>query len=113
MHPIYSLKDTHYFEAHQSWRGREVVDRYNRTIGHVRDILVEEESLEEAVAEQQTLSAHTISADYVVVSIETGPVAHLLRHSPAVILPLAAFKDEGHVLLADADRDDLRAHVGP
>src|SRR5690348_9748088 len=53
MHPIYQLKETGLEEHHQKWLGREVRDRYGRHLGHVKEIMVEERTIEEAASEDK------------------------------------------------------------
>ena len=81
MHPMYKLKETHLEEDHKEWVGREVVDRYGRHLGHVKEILIEERTLEDALKEDRDPHGWTAKADFVVVNVETGLLARLrARH---------------------------------
>lgn len=107
MHPIYQLRETGLIEDHQNWIGREVRDRYGRHLGHVKEILVEERTFENAVREDQDPRAWTARADFVLVGVETGLLGRIhAQHT--VMLPVEAVQDKNGTLVADEDGDDIR-----
>lgn len=111
MHPIYQLKETGLVEDHQNWIGREVRDHYGRHLGHVKEILVEERTWDDAVREDKDPQAWTARADFVVVSVEAGLLDRIhARHT--VVLPVEALQDKDGRLVVDEDRDDIRVALG-
>jgi hypothetical protein len=111
MHPIYQLKDTRLIEDHQDWIGREVRDRYGRHLGHVKEILIEERTFEDAIREDQDTRAWTARADFVLVGVETGLLGRIhAQHT--VMLPIEAVHDEHGLLVADEDADEIRVALG-
>jgi hypothetical protein len=107
MHPIYKLKETHLDEPHQNWIGREVADRYGRRLGHVKEILVEERTLEDALKDDQDPQGWVGKADFAVVTVETGLLGRLkARH--VVMLPIDTIAERDGVLTVDEDGDEIR-----
>lgn len=107
MHPIYQLKETRLEERHKDWLGREVRDRYGRHLGHVKEILVEERSLEQAIQEDNDVRGWTARADFVIVGVETGLLGRL--HSQhTVLLPVDMVQEQDGALVADEDGDEIR-----
>ena len=111
MHPIYQLKDTGLNEPHKEWIGREVRDRYGRHLGHVKEILVEDRTLDDATREDQDVQAWTARADFVVVSVEQG-LLDRIHPQHTVMLALDVVQEKDGVLVADEDRDDIRTTLG-
>ena len=107
MHPVYKLKETHLEEDHKAWVGREVVDRYGRHLGRVKEILIEERTLDDALKEDRDPQGWTAKADFVVVNVETGLLARL-RARHVVMLPIGAVQEQSGVLAADEDGDEIR-----
>ena len=107
MLPVYQLKETHLEEPHKRWVGREVKDRYGHHLGHVREIMVEERTLEDALREDRDPQGWVARADFVTVGVETGLLGRL-RAQHTVMLPIDAVQEEGDVLVADADGDEIR-----
>ena len=107
MHPIYKLKETHLEEDHKHWVGREVVDRYGRRLGHVKEILIEERTLEDALREDRDPQGWTAKADFVVVNVETGVLARLHARR-VVMLPMSAIQERNGMLATDEDGDEIR-----
>jgi len=107
MHPIYKLKEARLEESHKSWVGREVVDRHSRHLGHVKEILIEERTFEDALKEDSDVSAWTARAHFAVVNVETGLLGRL-RARHVVMLPIDAMKAHGGALVADEDGDEIR-----
>jgi hypothetical protein len=104
---MYKLKETKLDEQHQSWVGREVVDRYGRHLGHVKEILIEERTLEDALKEDQDPQGWTARADFVVVNVETGLLGRI-RSRHVVMLPIDALREESGRLVCDEDGDEIR-----
>ena len=107
MHPIYQLKETHLEEGHKDWVGREVRDRYGRHLGHVKEILVEERTLEQALAEDRDPRGWAARADFIVVGVETGLLGRL-RAQHTVMLPIDTVQQRDRILVADEDGDEIR-----
>lgn len=107
MHPIYKLKETNLYESHQEWIGRKVVDRYGQAIGHVKEILVEERTFDDAILEDQNPLAWEVRPHLVVVHVERRPLDRF-RRQPVVMLPLDKFTEKGKVLVANADGGEIR-----
>lgn len=107
MHPIYELRKTGLEESHKDWIGREIRDRYGRHLGHVKEILVEERTLEDALKEDMDPQGWTAKADFVLVAIETGLLGRL-RAQHTVMLPIDVVQERDHVLVADEDGDEIR-----
>ncbi len=107
MHPLFKLKDTRLDEAHQTWIGRDVRDRYGRHLGHVKEILVEERTMEEACQEDQDPEGWAARADFAVVAVETGMLDRI-RARHVVMVPIASLREQDGVLVADEDGDAIR-----
>jgi|SRR5579862_3394682 len=107
MHPVYKLKETHLEEDHKHWVGRVVVDRYGHHLGHIKEILVEESTLEDALKEDGDVQGWTAKADFVVVNVETGLLGRL-RARHVVMLPVGAVEERNGVLATDEDGDEIR-----
>jgi hypothetical protein len=107
MHPIYKLRDTGLVEPHETWIGRAITDRYGRHLGHVKEILVEERTLGDALREDQDPQGWTARADFAVVNVETGLLGRL-RARHVVVLPLGAISEQGGHLTAYEDGDEIR-----
>jgi hypothetical protein len=107
MRPLYKLKETRLEEDHKQWVGREVMDRYGRHLGHVKEILIEERTLEDALREDRDPRGWTAKADFVVVNVETGVLGRLhARH--VVMLPISAIRERNGMLATDEDGDEIR-----
>jgi len=106
------LKETHLEEDHKAWVGREVVDRYGRHLGHVKEILIEERTLEDALKEDRDPHGWTAKADFIVVNVETGLLGRLhARH--VVMLPISAVQEQNGILVTNEDGDEIRIALLP
>ena len=108
MHPIYDLKAVHLEEPHASWIGREVIDRYGRRLGHVKQVMVEERTLDEALSEDHDPHGWAGKADFVAVTVETGLLGWL-RRGPTVMLPIAELHEHHGVLEVDENAAEIRS----
>ncbi len=104
---LFRLADTPLFEPRQRWRGMKVLDRYGRSIGVVKDVLVEHRTLEEVVRQERDDRAWGVRATYAVVAVGDGLLARLTgRHS--VLIPVSRLIEEDGVLRADEDLSHIR-----
>ena len=111
MHPVYPLKETRLEERHKAWIGREVRDHYGRHLGHVKEILIEDRTLEQAVAEDGDAQGWTARADFVSVGVETGLFGHVhAQHT--VMLPVDTVREQDGFLVAQEDGDEIRTALG-
>ncbi|HLG71724.1 MAG TPA: hypothetical protein VK009_14995 [Chloroflexota bacterium] len=111
MHPVYPLKEVRLDEPHKAWIGREVRDRLGRHLGHVKEVLVEERSVEQATAEDHDVRAWTARADFVLVGVETGLFGRV-RAQHTVMLPVDAIQERDGHLVAEEDADEIRTALG-
>lgn len=104
---LFRLADTPLFEPRQSWRGMKVVDRYGRSIGAVKDVLVEHRTLEEVVRQERDDRAWGVRATYAVVAVGDGLLARLTGRR-SVLIPVGRLTEEDGVLRADEDLSHIR-----
>ncbi|MBV9119444.1 MAG: hypothetical protein JOZ39_01955 [Chloroflexi bacterium] len=111
MHPLYKLRDTGLEEPQRAWVGRKVVDRFGRHLGHVREILVEERTLQDALAEDHDPQGWTGRAAFALVTVETGRLGRF-RARREVTLPLPLLNELADGLMVDQDGDEIRLALG-
>jgi hypothetical protein len=103
---LFRLSETPLFEPRQRWRGMRVLDRYGRSIGWVRDVLVEHRTLDEAVKQDRDDRAWGVCATYAVVTVGAGLFARF--SSRTVLIPVPRLIEHQGVLQADEDLSDIR-----
>jgi hypothetical protein len=104
---LFRLADTPLFEPRQSWRGMKVLDRYGRSIGVVKDVLVEHRTLEEVVRQERDDRAWGVRATYAVVAVGDGLLARLTGRR-SVLIPVSRLTEEEGALRADEDLSHIR-----
>ena len=104
---LFRLADTPLFEPRQKWRGMKVLDRYGRSIGMVKDVLVEHRTLEEVVRQERDDRAWGVRATYAVVAVGDGLLARLTGRR-SVLIPVSRLTEEDGALRADEDLSHIR-----
>lgn len=104
--PLFLLGDTALTEPRQRWRGRKVLDRYDRQLGVVKDVLVEHRSLDEVLSQDIDGRAWGVRATYAVVRMGTGWRSHFGART--VLIPVSRLEEDGDALRTDQDLIDIQ-----
>lgn len=95
---LFRLSDTPLEEGHRAWIGQRVLDRRGDVIGRVREVMVEQRSLEEVAREDAAATGWGVRAVYAVVNVRRG----WFRRA-SVLLPVARLRQGISGLTCDED----------
>ena len=105
-HCMFYLRDTLLFHESQNLCARRVLDRYGRTIGYVRDLLMVQRSFEDAVREDRDPHAWTAQPVAAVVGVGNRLLSQL--RSRMVLIPIEELVADGNALRTGEDAEEIR-----